>query len=148
MHYGFHAIRHWAASYLYNNERIGKKSIQDLLGHTNASTTDIYMHTLESSLEGATDGLAETIQSQLNGKGKAPAEEKSHPQPVAVCICFRRIRRYSVQIEPKNFNGFWHPHLICSACEAGVPAYPSLFLAAQALACFAAYHEKREGLRT
>ncbi len=33
-------------------------------------------------------------------------------------------------------------------CEAGVPAYPSLFLAAQALACFAAYHEKREGLRT
>ena len=66
LHLGFHAIRHWAASYLYDREKVGKATIQNLLGHTNASTTDIYLHSLETSLKGTTEGLANTLAAHLD----------------------------------------------------------------------------------
>ncbi len=73
VHLGFHAIRHWAASYLFDRAKVGKATIQNLLGHTNASTTDIYLHSLETSLKGTTEGLANTLAAHLDKVEKSPA---------------------------------------------------------------------------
>jgi len=43
---GFHALRHFIASYLLDNEKIGKKTVSELLRHSNLRTTDIYIHSL------------------------------------------------------------------------------------------------------
>lgn len=49
--YGFHAIRHFVSSYLYDQEKIGKATIRRILGHQSFSTTDIYIHSLDEALK-------------------------------------------------------------------------------------------------
>ncbi|MFH1758782.1 MAG: site-specific integrase [Pseudomonadota bacterium] len=55
--YGFHAIRHFISSYLFDKEKVGKATIGKLLGHQSPSTTDIYLHSLDDSLKGAMQKL-------------------------------------------------------------------------------------------
>lgn len=51
--YGFHAIRHFVSSYLYDQEKIGKATIGKILGHQSITTTDIYIHSLDEALKEA-----------------------------------------------------------------------------------------------
>jgi len=55
--YGFHAIRHFISSYLFDKEKVGKATIGKLLGHQSPSTTDIYLHSLDDGLRGAMQKL-------------------------------------------------------------------------------------------
>jgi integrase len=56
-HHGFHAIRHFVTSYLYGEKKVGKPALQQLLGHTTPTTTDIYIDSLDDNLRGPVDKL-------------------------------------------------------------------------------------------
>jgi integrase len=43
--YGFHALRHFVASYLQDIEKVGTKTVSKLLRHSRVSTTERYLHT-------------------------------------------------------------------------------------------------------
>jgi integrase len=47
-YYGFHSFRHFMASYLADEEKISSKSAQRLLRHKNLSTTEKYLHFIDS----------------------------------------------------------------------------------------------------
>ncbi len=49
----FHTLRHSGASYYLNERRVDIKYIQDLLGHTRLSTTQIYLHVNPQQLKNA-----------------------------------------------------------------------------------------------
>lgn len=46
-HYGFHALRHFVASYLQDVEKVGTKTVSKLLRHSRVSTTERYLHITE-----------------------------------------------------------------------------------------------------
>lgn len=71
----FHAIRHYGASYLAQHG-YSAKDIQQLLGHSELRTTEIYLHDLKNVAEGV-DGLEvdptfqpKTVNIAVNQKGK------------------------------------------------------------------------------
>lgn len=64
-HYGFHAIRHWSATYLHDVAKVPTGVLSVLLGHANRRTTEIYLHSVEGAarealmrLEGVFDGIS------------------------------------------------------------------------------------------
>lgn len=67
----FHAIRHFTAS-LLDSKHVPLTTIQKLLGHERASTTDIYLQELRGTVTRAMDELGEIIPHQIphdqNGK--------------------------------------------------------------------------------
>lgn len=63
-HYGFHAIRHFVATYMHDQLKIGTGPVGTLLGHKNKRTTEEYLHPVEEGsrfamqeLESAFDDL-------------------------------------------------------------------------------------------
>lgn len=44
--YGFHAIRHFMASYMVDTLKVGKKTISTILRHKSLATTEIYLHSI------------------------------------------------------------------------------------------------------
>lgn len=52
--YGFHALRHFMASYLMDDQKVSLKTVSSLLRHKNLKTTEIYLHTIG---EGQRDSL-------------------------------------------------------------------------------------------
>jgi integrase len=56
-HYGFHAIRHFVATYLHDTKKIPTGVIGGILGHQSKRTTEIYLHTVDESARIAMDSL-------------------------------------------------------------------------------------------
>jgi integrase len=47
LYLGFHALRHFMASYLAVQEKVGVKAVSGLLRHKNLRTTEIYLHSID-----------------------------------------------------------------------------------------------------
>jgi integrase len=56
-HYGFHALRHFAASYLLDIQKVSMKKIQHLLRHTQLRTTEIYLHRVDHGMREVVEGM-------------------------------------------------------------------------------------------
>lgn len=48
-YYGFHALRHFMASYLMDDRKASLKTVSGLLRHKNVRTTEIYLHSVATS---------------------------------------------------------------------------------------------------
>ncbi|MCG8686932.1 MAG: site-specific integrase [Desulfobacterales bacterium] len=57
-YFGFHTLRHYMASLLNDNPKVGTQTIQKILGHSEIRTTEIYLHSLDGQIEGAMDSLS------------------------------------------------------------------------------------------
>ena len=55
--FGFHQLRHFAATYAADRLKISKKTIGGILGHQNLGTTEIYLHSVDSSAREAMKAL-------------------------------------------------------------------------------------------
>lgn len=55
--YGFHAIRHFVATYLHDALKIPTGTIGNILGHQSKRTTEIYLHSVDESARLAMDRL-------------------------------------------------------------------------------------------
>jgi integrase len=67
--YGFHAIRHFITSYLYNEKDAGKTDLQKLLGHQTPTTTDIYINDLDDNLRGPVEKLDDLLEKKQVATG-------------------------------------------------------------------------------
>ena len=57
-HYGFHAIRHFAASRLHDTHKWSMAKVSRLLRHTSKQTTERYLQTIEPDLRQVMESLS------------------------------------------------------------------------------------------
>jgi len=55
--YHFHTLRHSGATFYLNDKKIGLRQLQQLLGHSQISTTQIYTHINPGQLKEAFEGI-------------------------------------------------------------------------------------------
>ena len=55
--FGFHALRHFMASYLADKKKRSTKTLQRLLRHKELRTTEIYLHSVDEAIREAMDSL-------------------------------------------------------------------------------------------
>ena len=51
--YSVHKLRHTAATLMYRHGNVDIRVLQDILGHENLGTTEIYTHTSSTQMENA-----------------------------------------------------------------------------------------------
>jgi integrase len=74
-HFGFHAIRHFTASYLADAENVSKKTISGILGHKSLQTTELYLHGVDESQKSAMK-ILEKISSKASFKNLTKKADK------------------------------------------------------------------------
>ncbi|MFH2091790.1 MAG: tyrosine-type recombinase/integrase, partial [Pseudomonadota bacterium] len=75
-YFGFHTLRHLMASLMADNPKTSIKTIQKVLGHSEARTTEIYLHELDGAMESAMDDLSgKFTQKETNPQPKAATTE-------------------------------------------------------------------------
>ncbi len=57
-HFGFHTLRHLMASILADDPNVSIKTIQKVLGHSEARTTEIYIHSIDGAIESAMNSIS------------------------------------------------------------------------------------------
>lgn len=57
LYYGFHALRHFMASYLNDTEKAGTKTLQKLLRHKSQRTTEIYLHEIDNAQKSVLEAI-------------------------------------------------------------------------------------------
>ena len=66
--YSVHTLRHTAATLMYRHGHVDIRVLQDILGHENLGTTEIYTHTSSTQME---DAVQSNPLSKVHAKGKA-----------------------------------------------------------------------------
>lgn len=75
-YFGFHSLRHFAASYLFDHDKISLKTVSGLLRHKNVRTTEIYLHSLDPSHRAAITGFDEKFTTPANNPQASPTSIK------------------------------------------------------------------------
>jgi integrase len=83
-HYGFHAIRHFITSYLYDKKDVGKTDLQRLLGHQTPTTTDIYINGLDDNLRAPVEKLGDLLNEKKAATGGGFTLFKPNPSMFGV----------------------------------------------------------------
>ena len=75
--YSVHKLRHTAATLMYRYGNVDIRVLQDILGHANLGTTEIYTHTSSTQMEQAINSnpLAKLTEKKTPQKPKKSAEE-------------------------------------------------------------------------
>jgi integrase len=73
VYYGFHALRHFMASYLMDEKKVSLKTVSGLLRHKNLKTTEIYLHQVGEAHRNSLTGI----------EGKFTLEMSNPPQEAA-----------------------------------------------------------------
>lgn len=81
-YFRFHPIRHFGASVLIK-EGVDPRTIQDILGHTNFKTTEIYLHSFSGSNKKAMEKL-ETVFNTIQGFEKKTQDLGARPNKKAL----------------------------------------------------------------
>ncbi len=74
---GFHALRHFMASYLSDKEKASTQAVSKLLRHKNLRTTEIYLHSIDESQRIAMTGIEGKFTLNLSDPQPRPATEEN-----------------------------------------------------------------------
>ena len=80
--YSVHKLRHTAATLMYRYGNVDIRVLQDILGHENLGTTEIYTHTSSSQMEDAINAnpLAKvTERKQQRKSDSTPSSTENDP---------------------------------------------------------------------
>lgn len=75
LYIGFHALRHFMASFLADQEKVGVKAVSGLLRHKNLKTTEIYLHTIDEGQRIAIDQIQGKFTSENTKPLQKPLQE-------------------------------------------------------------------------
>ena len=76
--YSVHKLRHTAATLMYRYGNVDIRVLQDILGHANLGTTEIYTHTSSSQMERA---LNANPLAQIKVEPKTSNSQESETDP-------------------------------------------------------------------
>ena len=75
--YSVHKLRHTAATLMYRYGNVDIRVLQDILGHANLGTTEIYTHTSSSQMEEAINSNPLATITEKKNKTKEPASKET-----------------------------------------------------------------------
>jgi integrase len=79
-YYGFHSIRHFMASYLMDEHKVSLKTVSGLLRHKAVRTTEIYLHSVDSSALAATDKIRGVFTLKMSEPLRSPATKETEKE--------------------------------------------------------------------
>ena len=80
-HFGFHAIRHYVASYLADTKKFSVARLSKLLRHQSKQTTERYLQLIDPSLREVMEALAEGGSAKAHAKAHAENKNGLGPKP-------------------------------------------------------------------